>query len=88
MSWYETIDLDTLDKMREGSAWTSDPEHIQRCQVRTYEIAGWADTRRFIDGPYESDDEEKDDEAEDDEGGCDTPGSSSMQVSASPPKSA
>jgi hypothetical protein len=31
LSWYEKVDLETLRSVREGSAWTTDPEFIQRC---------------------------------------------------------
>jgi hypothetical protein len=30
LSWYEKADLETLCSMREGSIWTTDPDHIKR----------------------------------------------------------
>jgi hypothetical protein len=30
LSWYEKVDLETLRCVREGSAWTTDPEFIRR----------------------------------------------------------
>jgi hypothetical protein len=32
LSWYGKVDLETLRFVREGSAWTTDPELIQRRQ--------------------------------------------------------
>jgi hypothetical protein len=29
LSWYEKVDLETLHSVREGSAWTTDPEFIR-----------------------------------------------------------
>jgi hypothetical protein len=29
LSWYEKVDLETLRSVREGSAWTTDPEFIR-----------------------------------------------------------
>ena len=43
----------------------TDPTLIQQRQARAYGIARWANSRTFIDGPAESDDEDEEEEAED-----------------------
>jgi hypothetical protein len=48
LSWYEKVDLETLRTMREGSIWTSDPEHIQRWQELAPSYVDYADTEAFV----------------------------------------
>ena len=38
LSWYEGMNLNLLERTRDGSLWLSDPERIQRRQARAYEI--------------------------------------------------
>jgi hypothetical protein len=44
LSWYEKVDLETLHTVREGSIWTTDPEHIRRRQELAHSYVDYADT--------------------------------------------
>jgi hypothetical protein len=48
LSWYEKADLETLRTVREGSIWTSDPEHIRRRQELAHSYVDYADTEAFV----------------------------------------
>jgi hypothetical protein len=48
LSWYEKTDLKTLRTVREGSIWTSDPEHIQRRRELAHSYVDYADTDAFV----------------------------------------
>jgi hypothetical protein len=65
LSWYEKVDLETLRSVREGSAWTTDPEFIQRHQELAHSYVDYADTEVFVRDVREP---EKKDDAEDTEG--------------------
>ena len=62
LSWYEGMNLDILEKTREGSLWLSDPQRIQSRQARAFEIAKYAETRAYIEGDDESDEDEEEEE--------------------------
>jgi hypothetical protein len=64
LSWYEKADLETLRSVREGSAWTTDPELIWRRQELAHSYVDYANTEVFVRDIREL---EKDD-AEDAEG--------------------
>jgi hypothetical protein len=65
LSWYEKVDLETLRSVREGSAWTIDPEFIRRRQELAHSYVDYADTEAFVRDIREP---EKKDDAEDAEG--------------------
>jgi hypothetical protein len=65
LSWYEKVNLETLRSVREGSAWTTDPEFIRRRQELAHSYVDYADTEAFIRDIREP---EKKDDAEDAEG--------------------
>jgi hypothetical protein len=65
LSWYEKVDLETLRSMREGSAWTTDPEFIRRRQELAHNYVDYADTKVFVRDIRQP---EKKDDAEDAEG--------------------
>jgi hypothetical protein len=48
LSWYEKADLETLRTVREGSIWTTDPEHIRRWQELAHSYVDYADTEAFV----------------------------------------
>jgi hypothetical protein len=48
LSWYEKVDLETLRTVREGSIWTTDPEHIRRRQELAHSYVDYADTDAFV----------------------------------------
>jgi hypothetical protein len=48
LSWYEKADLETLRTVREGSIWTTDPEHIRRWQELAHSYVDYADTKAFV----------------------------------------
>jgi hypothetical protein len=48
LSWYEKVDLETLRSVREGSAWTIDPEFIRHRQELAHSYVDYADTEVFI----------------------------------------
>jgi hypothetical protein len=48
LSWYEKADLDTLRTVREGSIWTTDPEHIRRRWELAHSYVDYADTDAFV----------------------------------------
>jgi hypothetical protein len=65
LSWYEKVDLETLRSVREGSAWTTDPEFIRRHQELAHSYVDYADTEVFV---WEIRQPEKNDDAKDAEG--------------------
>jgi hypothetical protein len=65
LSWYEKVDLESLRSVREGSAWTTDPEFIQRRQELAHSYVDYADTEVLVRDIREP---EKKDNAEDAEG--------------------
>jgi hypothetical protein len=65
LSWYEKVDLETLRSVREGSAWTTDPEFIWRRQELAHSYVDYADTKAFV---WDIRVPEKKDDAEDAEG--------------------
>jgi hypothetical protein len=48
LSWYEKADLETLRSMREGSIWTTDPEHIRWRRELAHSYVDYADTDAFV----------------------------------------
>jgi hypothetical protein len=48
LSWYEKADLETLRSVHEGSAWTTDPELIRRCQELAHSYVDYAHTKVFV----------------------------------------
>jgi hypothetical protein len=48
LSWYEKVDLETLRTVREGSIWTTDPEHIQHRRELAHGYVDYADTDAFV----------------------------------------
>jgi hypothetical protein len=48
LSWYEKADLETLCTVREGSIWTTDPEHIRRWRELAHSYVDYADTDAFV----------------------------------------
>jgi hypothetical protein len=48
LSWYEKTDLETLRTVREGSIWTTDPEHIQRRRELAHSYVDYANTDAFV----------------------------------------
>jgi hypothetical protein len=65
LSWYEKVDLETLRSVHEGSAWTTDPEFIQRCKELAHSYVDYADTEAFV---WDIREPEKKDDIEDAEG--------------------
>jgi hypothetical protein len=65
LSWYEKVNLETLRSVREGSAWTTDPEFIRRRQELAHSYVDYADTEAFV---WDIREPEKKDEGEDAEG--------------------
>jgi hypothetical protein len=65
LSWYEKADLETLRSVREGSAWTTDPEFIWHRKELAHNYVDYADTEAFVQDIREL---EKKDDAEDAEG--------------------
>jgi hypothetical protein len=63
LSWYEKVDLETLRTVREGSIWTTDPEHIRRRQELAHSYVDYADTEAFVWDIREP--EKKEDDAKD-----------------------
>jgi hypothetical protein len=73
LSWYEKADLETLRTVREGSIWTTDPEHIRRRRELAHNYVDYADTDAFVRDIREP--EKKDDAT----GPADAEGSDSSQ---------
>jgi hypothetical protein len=48
LSWYKKVDLETLRSVREGSAWTTDPEFIRRRQELAHSYVDCADMNVFV----------------------------------------
>jgi hypothetical protein len=48
LSWYEKADLETLRTVREGSIWTTDPEHIKRRRELAHSYVDYANTDKFV----------------------------------------
>jgi hypothetical protein len=48
LSWYEKADLETLRTVREGSIWTTDPEHIRRRRELAHSYVDYADTDAIV----------------------------------------
>jgi hypothetical protein len=48
LSWYEKANLETLHSVREGSAWTTDPEFIWPRQELAHSYVDYADTEAFV----------------------------------------
>jgi hypothetical protein len=48
LSWYEKADLETLRTVREGSIWTTDPDHIRRRRELAHSYVDYADTDAFV----------------------------------------
>jgi hypothetical protein len=48
LSWYEKADLETLRTVREGSIWTTDPEHIRRRRELAHSYVDYANTDAFV----------------------------------------
>jgi hypothetical protein len=65
LSWYEKADLETLRFVREGSAWTTEPELIRHRQELAHSYVDYAHTEVFVRDIREP---EKKDDADDTEG--------------------
>jgi hypothetical protein len=65
LSWYKKADLETLRSVREGSAWTTDPELIRRRQELAHSYVDYANTEVFV---WDIHEPEKKDDAKDAEG--------------------
>jgi hypothetical protein len=65
LSWYEKVDLETLCSVREGSAWTTDPEFIRHRQELAHIYVDYANTEVFV---WDIRQLEKKDDAKDAEG--------------------
>ena len=63
LSWYETIKLEKVQALREGSAWTSDPARIAERLGAADFMANYGDTSVLDDGRIYSDAEEEEEEA-------------------------
>ena len=96
LSWYEDLDTSILKEQRQNSRWETDPEHIQIRQRVAHEIARYANTRVYVDGPNASDDEDEDEEeaedsdaeyANDEEAGSSDEGTDSDPAAANTSKS-
>jgi hypothetical protein len=74
LSWYEKADLETLRTVREGSVWTTDPEHIRRRQELAHSYVDYPDTDAFV-----RDIREPEKTADDDKDAADAEGSDSSQ---------
>jgi hypothetical protein len=74
LSWYEKANLETLRTVREGSIWTTDPEHIRRRRELAHSYVDYADTDAFV-----RDIREPEKTADDDKDGADAEGSDSSQ---------
>jgi hypothetical protein len=48
LSWYEKADLETLRTVREGSIWTTDPEHSWHDQELAHSYVDYADNEAFV----------------------------------------
>jgi hypothetical protein len=48
LSWYEKVDLETLRTVREGSIWTTDPEHIRCRRELAHSYVDYANTDAFV----------------------------------------
>jgi hypothetical protein len=48
LSWYEKADLETLRTVREGSIWTTDPDHIRYRRELAHSYVDYADTDAFV----------------------------------------
>jgi hypothetical protein len=64
LSWYEKVDLETLRSVREGSAWTTDPEFIRRRQELAHSYVDYADTEVFVWDIREPEKKDADEDAE------------------------
>jgi hypothetical protein len=64
LSWYEKVDLETLRSVREGSAWTTDPEFIRRCQELAHSYVDYANTEVFVRDIRELENKDDADDAE------------------------
>jgi hypothetical protein len=74
LSWYEKADLETLRTVREGSIWTTDPEHIRHRRELAHSYVDYADTDAFV-----RDIREPEKTADDDKDAADAEGSDSSQ---------
>jgi hypothetical protein len=48
LSWYEKADLEALRTVREGSIWTTDPEHIRHWWELAHSYVDYADIDAFV----------------------------------------
>jgi hypothetical protein len=48
LSWYKKADLETLRTVREGSIWTTDPDHIRYQRELAHSYVDYADTDAFV----------------------------------------
>jgi hypothetical protein len=60
LSWYEKADLETLRTVREGSIWTTDPDHIRRRRELAHSYVDYADTDAFVRDIHEPEKKEDD----------------------------
>jgi hypothetical protein len=74
LSWYEKADLETLRTVREGSIWTTDPDHIRRRRELAHSYVDYADTDVFVRDIREPEKKESDNQT-----AADAEGSNSSQ---------
>ena len=82
LSWYESINLNAVRSLRQGSKWTANPTLIESRKDAAKFMASYAPTRHFIPGPAYSDDEEDD---QDDEEGEDEEDDIDEEIEAEAP---
>jgi hypothetical protein len=93
LSWYEKADLETLRSVREGSAWTTDPELIRCHQELAHSYVDYANTEVFVrdirepkkkDGAEDAEgsDSSKDEEEAEDAGNADVEAPAQRSVPA------
>jgi hypothetical protein len=75
LSWYKKADLETLRTVREGSIWTTDPEHIRRRQELAHSYVHYANTDAFVRYIHEPKKKEDDAKVSADTEGSDSSGS-------------
>ena len=50
LSWYAGINLDALKTLRDGSKWTTDPDHIRRRQELAHSLIQYTPVHSFVAG--------------------------------------
>ena len=92
LSWYEGIKLETLQSMRTGSKWTTDPDLIKRRQATAYSFIPYANIHTFVEDPDEGEEKEEGEEQAEADTGSDieadtAPSSSGIAADTAPSSS-